>query len=407
VAFFQEGPGLRKWQWTDSGMKVINVTNILPDGSVDTKNTARFISMKEFQKKYSHFAIGDRDIVVASSGNTYGKVGRMSRSHLPIMMNTSVVRFHSADPRHLDDDYLYAFLRSHLFREQVEQFVIGSAQPNFGPSHLKRMWIVLPGLEVQQKIAAILSAYDGLIENNTRRIKILEEMAHSLYREWFVHLRFPGHGKVKMVSSALGQVPAGWSLRRIDEVLSLARHNIRPGDFPEEVFAHFSIPAYDEGKMPRMEPGANILSGKYEVPDGCVLLSKLNPRIPRVWMPTLGGTSRAIASTEFLALTPRLPMTPSYVYCLCSSPEFSDLYAAGALGTSTSHQRVKPGDFLSTLAVFPPEPLVRQFSDLVAPMLAATHTTRSKNANLRCTRDLLLPKLVSGEIDVSNLDIRM
>src|SRR3990172_7711415 len=94
-AFFQEGPGLRNWQWTKSGMKVINVTNILPDGQVDINNTDKFISIAEFEEKYSHFAVEAGDIIVASSGNTYGKIGRINNLHLPLMMNTSVIRFHS------------------------------------------------------------------------------------------------------------------------------------------------------------------------------------------------------------------------------------------------------------------------------------------------------------------------
>ena len=116
VAFFQEGPGLRKWQWTESGMKVINVTNILGDGSVDVNNTARFISLEEYESKYRHFSVDSGDIVVASSGNTYGKVGRVNHSHLPVMMNTSVIRFHPADPDKLDQNFLFSFLRSHLFK---------------------------------------------------------------------------------------------------------------------------------------------------------------------------------------------------------------------------------------------------------------------------------------------------
>ena len=125
VVFFQEGPGLRKWQWTDSGMKVINVTNILEDGQIDTSNTSRFISLEEFDRKYRHFAVEDRDIVVASSGNTYGKVGRVSSRDLPIMMNTSVVRFHSSKPDRLDDDFLYAFLRSHIFKNGSSRTCVG------------------------------------------------------------------------------------------------------------------------------------------------------------------------------------------------------------------------------------------------------------------------------------------
>ena len=210
--FFQEGPGLRNWQWTNDGMKVVNIKNIRADGGIDLSNSDRYISREEFVQRYSHFAIEDGDVLVASSGNTYGKVARIQTHHLPLMMNTSVIRFHPLSPTSLNQDFLFAFLRSDLFRNQVESFVIGSAQPNFGPSHLKRMEIPLPPLPTQRKIAAILSTYDDLIENNTRRIKILEEMAGTIYREWFVEFRFPGHENVKMVESELGLIPQGWEV---------------------------------------------------------------------------------------------------------------------------------------------------------------------------------------------------
>ena len=212
--FFQEGPGLRKWQWTDDGMKVINVKNILPDGSIDLSNSDRYISLEEFEQRYSHFAVEDGDIVVASSGS-YGKVGRIYRRHLPLMMNTSVIRFHPLSPESLDPNYLFAFLRSNLFHNQVESLVTGSVQKNFGPSHLKIMEIPVPLLPTQRNIAAVLSAYDDLIENNTRRIKILEEMASAIYREWFVEFRFPGHEGVEMVESELGLIPQGWEVGRL------------------------------------------------------------------------------------------------------------------------------------------------------------------------------------------------
>ena len=179
--FFQEGPGLRKWQWTESGMKVINVTNILGDGSVDVSNTSRFIGSDEYSQRYTHFAVDAGDIVVASSGNTYGKVGRIKLCHLPLMMNTSVIRFHPKDIRTLIPEFLYGVLRSSIFKNQVEAFVIGAAQPNFGPSHVKLMKLPVPPIEEQRCIASILSAYDDLIENNTRRIAILEEMARRIY----------------------------------------------------------------------------------------------------------------------------------------------------------------------------------------------------------------------------------
>ena len=216
--FFQEGPGLRKWQWTNDGMKVINVKNIRADGGIDLSNSDRYISREEFTQRYSHFAVEQGDIIVASSGNTYGKVARIQAHHLPLMMNTSVIRFQPLSPTSLDWNFLFAFLRSNLFRNQVESFVIGSAQPNFGPSHLKRMEIPVPPLSTQRKIGSILSNYDDLIENNARRIKILEEMAGTIYREWFVEFRFPGHENVKMVESELGLIPQGWEVKCFGDV---------------------------------------------------------------------------------------------------------------------------------------------------------------------------------------------
>ena len=113
-------------------MKVINVTNIIGDGSVNVTNTSRYISLDEFNDKYKHFAVDDGDIVLASSGNTYGKLGRVNKGHLPLMMNTSVVRFRPLDLKVLNAGYLYAFLRSSLFLNQVESFVIGSASQTSG-----------------------------------------------------------------------------------------------------------------------------------------------------------------------------------------------------------------------------------------------------------------------------------
>jgi type I restriction enzyme, S subunit len=405
--FFQEGPGLREWQWTQLGMKVINVTNIMSDGRVDISNTKRFISIEEFSEKYSHFAVQAGDIVLASSGNTYGKVGRINQTHLPLMMNTSVIRFHPKPNSFLDTDYLYSFMRSNYFKNQIESLVIGSAQPNFGPAHLKQMRLIYPPLPVQRKIAAILTAYDDLIENNQRRIKILEEMAQMLYREWFIKFRFPGHEKAKMVDSLLGMIPSGWEIKQFGEIVTIVRRGINPYEFEDEMFAHFSIPAYDEGQLPKFELGPTILSNKHLIEQDCVLLSKLNPRIPRVWLPFAGNSHRAISSTEFLILKPRPTITRIFLFAKCKSEEFQQLFGGRASGTSTSHQRVKLEDFDKLPELVPPFNLVSAFSKLVGPLYLLSHNLRSKNAKLRETRDLLLPKFISGETDVSDLDIKI
>ena len=137
VAFFQEGPGLRNWQWAEDGIKVINGRNVLVDGQINLSNTDKFVSWEEFHSKYKHFQIQANDIVVTSSG-TLGKVGRIRPEHLPLMMNTSVIRFRPNDCSVLSDGFLFAYLRSSLFQEKVTAYAIGAAQSNFGPSHLSR-----------------------------------------------------------------------------------------------------------------------------------------------------------------------------------------------------------------------------------------------------------------------------
>ena len=265
--------------------------------------------------------------------------------------------------------------------------------------------IPLPPLPTQRKIAAVLSAYDDLIENNTRRIKILEDMAQTLYQEWFVHFRFPGHENVPMVKSPLGPIPQGWKVFKYSDIVDLSRKGINPNKFPEEIFAHFSIPAFDSDCMPVLDRGNSIRSAKYLITEGCVLVSKLNPRIPRVWFPFLDKKHRAITSTEFLTLKPKPPVDCVFLINLCRSPEFSAELAVRAIGTSGSHQRVKPNDFLGMSVLTPTEFLLNSFRGKVMPMLNIGNNLRLKNVNLRHTRDLLLPKLISGEIDVSELNI--
>jgi len=281
----------------------------------------------------------------------------------------------------------------------------GAAYPAVDTETIARATIALPPLAVQRKIAAILSAYDDLIENNTRRIQILEEMAQTIYREWFVKFRFPGHENVTMVDSELGPIPEGWESKTFSDIAELSRDGINPSTFEDELFTHYSFPAFDNGQMPILERGTAIRSNKYIVVHDSVLLSKLNPRFPRVWLPVVDREHRAIASTEFLVLKPKPPTTSTYLFSLCRSPEFLNAFAKRALGTSTSHQRVKPDDLFGMPILLPQKRLITAFSDSTTPILNFTYNLRLRTANLRRTRDMLLPKLISGELDVEDLDI--
>ncbi|MBI5709205.1 MAG: restriction endonuclease subunit S [Candidatus Eisenbacteria bacterium] len=272
-----------------------------------------------------------------------------------------------------------------------------AAVPGVNRNHLHALRVRVPPLRLQERIAGILSAHDDLIENNLRRIRILEEMARALYREWFVDLRFPGHAAVPRVDSPLGRIPQGWDGTMGDSA-TMARMNVMPSDFPDEEFDHFSIPAFDETRLPAIETGATILSGKHVVDSSCTLLSKLNPRIPRVWLPYPSGVRRAIASTEFIVLRPLRRISREFLFLRCCSADFVGRFAGHALGTSTSHQRVKPDDLLSMPTIIPSEEVMHEFTGRIAPMLDLAQSLRTRNLTLRRTRDLLLPRLLSGQL---------
>jgi type I restriction enzyme S subunit len=161
LCWFQEGPGLRNWQFRKSGIKVINVTN-LENGYLNLDRTDRHISLEEFNKMYRHFEIDENDIVVASSGNSYAKTAVVRKQDLPLMMNTSVIRFKPL--KGLDYNFLLIFLNSSLFKDQIDLLITGGAQPNFGPAHLKQIEIIVPQtMQEQTRIATILFDMDAEI----------------------------------------------------------------------------------------------------------------------------------------------------------------------------------------------------------------------------------------------------
>ncbi len=176
VCWFQEGPGLRNCQFTKSGIKVINVTN-LENGVLNLDRTDRYISIEEFQKMYKHFEIDEKDIVVASSGNSYGKVAVVRKKDLPLLMNTSVIRFKPLSS--LNYDFLLIFLKSDNFKSQIDLLITGGAQPNFGPAHLNKLFIDVPStIEEQTQIAGLITDLEAeifLIESKLQKLKLQKQ----------------------------------------------------------------------------------------------------------------------------------------------------------------------------------------------------------------------------------------
>jgi type I restriction enzyme S subunit len=332
--------------------------------------------------------------VVTGRKGLLGKVYYSTGPYWPHDTTLWVKDFKGSDPR-----FVYYLLQT----LPLASLDAGASNPTLNRNHAHLLPIRVPGPATQRRVSSILGAIDDLIENNRRRIELLDRMSQAIYREWFVRFRYPGHDGVAVVDSGLVPIPAGWHVKRLGTISSLDRTPIRPDRSPDEEFEHYSIPAFDAGQLPAVDLGKTIKSGKFLLTAAAVLVSKLNPRIERTWLVKPAADRRSVASTEFLILRPKAGLTLEFLYLLVKSPDFQERLQELSSGTSTSHQRAKPDDFLRIEVLAPAENLVVRLTDAVASELEMARTLRLENTRLTAVRSLLLPLLVTGQIDVSKL----
>ena len=187
VLFFQEGPGVRNTQYTIDGVKLLNVANLV-DGKIDLSTSDRYISEKEAYGKYKHFLCDAGDFVIASSGIKVEyvdkKMGFVDESMLPLCMNTSTIRFKVLDEKQLRIRYFMYYLKSEHFKQQLFKQITGSAQLNYGPSHLKKMIMPLIDLNDQDEIVSYMDKVQNIIEKRQQELYRLDD----LIKARFVHI---------------------------------------------------------------------------------------------------------------------------------------------------------------------------------------------------------------------------
>ncbi len=274
----------------------------------------------------------------------------------------------------------------------------GSAIPSTSRDAFYQIPLSLPPLATQLKIASILSAYDDLIENNTRRIQILEEMAQAIYREWFVEFRFPGHEDVRMVDSALGPIPEGWEVEAFLQVGEFVNgYAFKPSDWGSDGLPIVKIRELKDGvsaATPRHPMDG--LPAKYLVKSGDVLFSWSADLEAYTW-----PHGDAWLNQHLFKVEPRVHFSKHFLFH--SLRAHMDEFRSRALGTTMRH--IKRSALGQVKTVVPPRDLQIRFDQLAAPIDALRLNLAAAGRNLRQTRDLLLPRLISGEIDVSELDL--
>jgi type I restriction enzyme, S subunit len=273
--------------------------------------------------------------------------------------------------------------------------------PNLNTNILSRVLVYFPSLNVQRKIAAILTAYDDLIETNKRRIALLENMAEELYREWFVHMRFPGYQNTKFVKG----VPEGWPLQRFTELVFMnPRESIHKSDLVPYVGMDNLSASSMYFETNEVRQGA--AGSKFRNQDS--LLPRITPCLEngkRGFVSCLEEDQIGIGSTEFIVFREKV-LPAEYIYLLSCNASFrqhAELSMTGASG----RQRVQHDCFSYFFVPTPPQGIRNKFSAIISPMFESVTLLAQENVNLTQTRDLLLPRLISGKLSVDNLDIEL
>ena len=232
------GYAFKSKDWCDEGIPVIKIKNVQSDRSVNTEN-ADCVPESIYSDRLKKFLLEDGDILLAMTGATAGKVGKL-RTKRPMLLNQRVAKI---KPVEADADFIWSLVSSDEYQSKFFNLADGAAQPNMSGGQIEGLELRLPDLPTQRKIAGILSAYDDLIENNLRRIKILEQMAQSLYREWFVHFRFPGHESATFKDSELGRIPKGWEMKKVGDAFEIMGGGT-PSKAKDEYWEHGTIQWY-------------------------------------------------------------------------------------------------------------------------------------------------------------------
>lgn len=221
ICFFQEGPGLRNWQYRANGFPFINI-RCIREGFLDLSNV-QYISTEEAEERYQHFFLNEGDYVLSSSG-TLGRMAKVKQTDLPLMLNTSVIRFRSIDEGALWQDFLPYYLQSPSFVSQITEESQGSAQVNFGPTHLKLVKSYFPPLPEQQKIATILSSVDTVIEKTRAQIDKLKHLKTGMMQQ----LLTKGIGHTEFKDSPAGRIPKAWVIQSINDFVYKVGSGVTP-----------------------------------------------------------------------------------------------------------------------------------------------------------------------------------
>lgn len=363
----------------------LRITDIFDDGtlnlselkSVDAPNSDKYI-------------LKPNDIVFARTGGSTGRNYFYDGSDGVFVYAGFLIKF-SIDPEKVNPKYVKYYCRSKQYNDWVQSFNTGSTRGNINAQTFGNMEIPLPERKQQDYLVSILEPIDEKIRNNKQVNDNLEQQAQAIYHERF-----------ETVSP--NDLPYDWRIVTLGEVVTISNKSFNPLKEPKILLEHYSIPAFDEARFPVFELSTSIKSNKFIIDASCFMISKLNPTTKRVWKPYC-LTEDAVCSTEFIVYKAKDQAITDFLYSVIDSGSFSDFMCSHVTGSTGSRQRTTPAETLSYKLILPSENELAEFQSLVSPMYAQMRINAIENDKLKRLRDSLLPKLMSGEIDVSAVQL--
>ena len=383
--------------WLSSGETrnryILDTEKTITQKGVDNSST-------RFAKKYS--------VIMATAGQGFTR-GQTSFLLIDSYINQSLISLETKKNK-LEPKFLFYNLNNR-YRELRELSDANSSRGSITTKFLKQLPIKIPkSLETQKKIAKMLSNYDDLIENNNKRIEILEKQAKLIYEEWFVKFKFPTKEKIEFVDSELGKIPKGWEVGKLKELYSLLPgYAYKSKDFKEEGnYGIIKIKNLDNQFVDIQNVNnLDIEKSKFEIFSGNLLIAMTGAQIGKIGiMPE--SKKRFFLNQRVGKFIPNKEYFTNncFIYLLSKSHKFQE-YVKGISLSSSAQPNISGDQIEGFNLIIPEENILKEFDNKLNPLFNELINLQNKNQNLRKTRDLLLPKLISGQIDTKDLNIKI
>ena len=355
--------------------KYLRITDIVP--YFVNKEQVPFCKIDDNKKK--KYLINENDLLIARTGATTGYNLVVDESYKNFVFASYLIRF-NYNKNDLYPLYLKYVLKSQQWYGFVNNFISGSAQPGMNAKAFGKFQIPFFNYDIQKRIYNILSTYDKLIDNNNKRIKLLEQMAENLYKEWFVRFRFPGYEDVEFIDG----FPKEWKICRIDQLSKIKAGGDAPDDSTKEITDECSIPIYSNGIE---NEGLYGYTSKAKISKPSITISARG---------TVGYTClRRVSYTPIVRLICVIPHEEKLVNWL-----FYYFKRTIVIANGTSQQQITIPMMSREKVLLPTNDLIQKFYEYSTCYLDEIDSLKAQNSNLEKQRDMLLPRLMSGKLEV-------